>query len=120
LVCECVAQSPGEIVAPRLLLGDPNALREPVLLIPRLGIGDQPPQRAERFGEGRAFHAPRRAHGEAPEVGHHGPVILPLRPDRDLPPDDRGRRHHHADGDEVRRALDPVGDVRDPGRERGG
>jgi len=45
-----------------------------MLLIPRLGIGDQPPQRAERFGEGRAFHAPRRAHGEPPE-GDHRPRL---------------------------------------------
>jgi hypothetical protein len=120
LVRDRLAQPPGELLAPRLLLGDPHALGEAVLLIPRLGVGDQPTERAERFGEGRTFHAPRRAHREPPEGGHHGPVILPLRPDRDLPPDDRRRRHHGAHGDEVRRALDPVGDIRHPGRQRGG
>src|SRR5260370_35612514 len=77
LVRDRVAQPPGELVAPRLLLGDPHALGEAVLLIPRLGVGDQPTERAERFGEGRTFHAPRRAHREPPKRGHPAPVILP-------------------------------------------
>ncbi len=120
LVRDGVAQPPGQIVAPRFLLGEAKVLGEELLLIPGVGVGDQPTQGAEGFGEGRAFHDARRAHGEPPEVGHHGPVVLALRADRDLPPDERGRGHHDAHGDEVGWALDAVGDVGDPGRERGG
>ncbi len=89
---------------------------EHLLLVVGVGVGDQPWQRAERFGEGRALHDARRADGEPPEVGHHRPVVLPLRADRDLPTDDRRRGHEDPHGDEVGGTLDPVGDVRDPRR----
>jgi len=57
---------------------------EHLLLVVGVGVGDQPWQRAERFGEGRALHDARRADGEPPEGGYDGPVVLPLRAQRDL------------------------------------
>jgi len=53
-------------------------MRKHLLLVLRVGVADQSRQRAEGFGQGRALHEARRAHGQSPEVGHHGPVVLPL------------------------------------------
>jgi len=65
--------------------------RTPLLLCleDRPRLSDQPLERPRRLLEGRALHdagAPDRC---TPEVGHHGPVVLSLRPDRELAPDVR-------------------------------
>ena len=75
-------------------------------------------ERFEGLSQRRALHEARAADGEAPEVGDDGPVIRALGADGDLAADHRGSGHEGADGDEVRRTLGALRDVRDPRRQR--
>jgi hypothetical protein len=69
----CFARSLSEYLEEHLGFGRGTpgvwgAISRPPMSFERLGVGDQPTQWAERFGEGRTLQAPRRAHGEPPEV----------------------------------------------------
>jgi hypothetical protein len=74
-------------------------------------------QRIERLRHRWGLLRPRVAHDAAPEVGKLVPIGLALRVNGDLSAKHGAERHNRRDGDEVERALHPLGNVDAPRRD---